>query len=526
MPARRRETLVVAALLAVLAVAAFGAHLRPGGFYNDDWVVPQHRASTPPRTRSLGAVRAFDWLSFRPLQMLYWPFAFRVLGTDPERPCGLAPRRSGSSWPTLVFVLLRALRVPAVHAGLMAGLALLLPVADSTRFWPAQGANQLAVACYLAGLILALRSLRAGGSRRASSHLPAVGLYAASILLYEIAASLIVATGLLYVVVAGRRGLRPWAIDVGVAVTLLAFVTSGTFYEPLSLDEQIEHARRIARQAPYVFARTFWAPATPTPAARVAVLVVAAAILSAGWWVARRPHGDPAYRPALRSWLGLAAGAVVAAGVAYLMIVPSALLDPRSPGEGNRANMLAGLALVVLAYAVIAVAALLAVRRVTAWKPLATAATVLAALLIAAGAAASGPRRPARVGDRRPRAAAHRRRCPAHDAAAGARDDVPHVPSPGAAAPGVPVFQAVWDLAGAIQLRYDDLTLRAYPVPPGSTVDCGPRSLTVHNYNDAFERQSAAYGAVRVVDVAAARAFGVATRSQCQALTGRLLAAG
>jgi hypothetical protein len=48
----------------------------------------------------------------------------------------------------------------------------------------------------------------------------------------------------------------------------------------------------------------------------------------------------------------------------------------------------------------------------------------------------------------------------------------------------------------------------------------------VHNYNDAAERQSAGYGAARLVDVAAARAFRVATRSQCETLTGRLLAAG
>ena len=242
------------------------------------------------------------------------------------------------------------------------------------------------------------------------------------------------------------------------------------------------------------------------------MLVVAAAILSAGWWVARRPHGDPAYRPALRSWLGLAAGAVVAAGVAYVMIVPSALLDPRSPGEGNRANMLAGLALAVLAYAVIAVAALLAVRRVTAWNALATAATVLAALLSRPGrcirsAPTSACGRPPPASSSASSTLPGARRRGRRGRRRSSRSEPRCRPLP-----ACPVFQAVWDLAGAIQLRYDDVSLRAYPVPPESTVDCGPRSLTVHNYNDAFERQSAAYGAARLVDVAAGRAVGVRNR--------------
>lgn len=216
MHARRSEVLVVASLLTVLAVAAFGAQVRPGGFYNDDWAF-LITAVYPPEDSFAGAVRAFDWLSFRPLQMLYWPFAFRVLGTDPSVHAAWL-LAIGIVMATLVFLLLRALRVPVLHAGLMAALALLLPVADSTRFWPAQGANVLAVACYVAGVIVALRGLRSAEPGAVRSHLPAVALYAASILLYEIAGSLIVATGLLYLAVAGRRGVRLWAIDATVAV--------------------------------------------------------------------------------------------------------------------------------------------------------------------------------------------------------------------------------------------------------------------------------------------------------------------
>ena len=251
MPARRRETLVVAALLAVLAVAAFGAHLRPGGFYNDDWsylstaVYPARRHVRRRRAR-------FDWLSFRPLQMLYWPFAFRVLGTDPSvhaawllaiarswRPwssgCSgrcACPRCTPASWPRSRSCSRRRLD----------------PVLAGTGRQPARGG------VLPRRLIVALRGLRATGRDPLRSHLPAVVLYAASILLYEIAASVIVLTGLLYLAVAGRRGLRPWLVDVVVAGTLLALVTSHTFYDPLSLGDQVDHADQDRPPGP----RTCW----------------------------------------------------------------------------------------------------------------------------------------------------------------------------------------------------------------------------------------------------------------------------
>lgn len=236
-------------------------------------------------------------------------------------------------------------------------------------------------------------------------------------------------------------------------------------------------------------------------------------------------RGAAAHPAAVRAWLGLAAGAAAATAAAYLMIVPSGALDPRSPGEGNRGNMVAGVAVVVFAYAVIAVAAHLALARLQAWRAAATPVIAAAALLVGAGAFHQ-----VRSDQRLWEWAAREQ-----DRIIGVVDRTTPRPSPATtfltfgapttAAPGVPVFQAVWDLAGAVRLRYDDPSLRAYPVPAGSAVDCGPRSLTLHNSNDAFERQTAAYDAVRLVDVAAGRAFDVETRSQCEALTGRLLGA-
>ncbi len=520
-PPGRVEVLVVAGGLALLATAAFGAHVQPGGFYNDDWTFLSN-SRYPPEDSFAGAVRNLDWLSFRPLQMLYWPFAFRILGTDTSVHAvwllGIAVLMA-----SLVFVLLRTLRFAPFDAGLLAALALLLPVADSTRFWPALGANVLAVALYLAGVVVALRGLRAGGRRAWALHAAAVALYAASVLLYEIAASLILATGLLYLVTAGRRGLGRWAIDALVTVALLALVTSGTFYEPLPAGDMVTHAVTIGRQVPWVLTETLWAPADASPAVRVVTLLVAASVLVAGRLVATRPRADPDLAREMRWWLHVAIGSALATAVAYLMIVPSDQLDPRSPGQGNRANILGGITVAVFAYAVIASAALLATRRMRARRWAAAVATALAASAMVVGAFSQ-----VRSDQRLWEAAAREQ-----GRIVGVIDRTTPRPrrattfltfgAPINIAPGVPVFQAVWDLAGAVRLHYDDPSLRAYPVPAESRVDCGAGSLTLHSYNDAFARQTARYRSARLVDVSGGRALSVRDRAQCVAVTGRLL---
>ena len=112
MPARRRETLVVAALLAVLAVAAFGAHLRPGGFYNDDWSFLITARYPPDDTFARRGAQLRLALVPPPADAL---LAVRLPRAGHRSRAFMRPgwSPSGSSWPILVFVLLRTLRVPA-----------------------------------------------------------------------------------------------------------------------------------------------------------------------------------------------------------------------------------------------------------------------------------------------------------------------------------------------------------------------------------------------------------------------------
>jgi len=519
--ARLGEPALALLFSGLLTGLAFGAHLRPGGFYNDDWafLVTAHFSGG-----FLEGVDAFGYLSFRPLMTLYWPAVFGVLGAEPTWHAAWTLSVS-ALMGALVFLLLRRLGVEALHAGLIAALVLLFPAADSTRFWPAMSANVLAVALYLAGVIASLAAFRATGRRALLLHAGGVALLLCSVLLYEIASTLILVTGSLYVVLWGRRGLWRWAIDVAAIAAVLLLVTSGTFYEPLPLGEMPDHALEVADQAGWVLADSLWAPASPSHRVAVAVWVGMAAVLAAAAWRLRRGAPDAPGAPELRRWLQLAVGALVATAAAYAAAVPSPHLSPLGPGQQNRANVLGGIGLVVLLYAVLMLAALVACSRSRAPARAAGALVVLAALVIGAG-----DLRQVRADQRGWERSAVLQEYIV-DQVEMAVGELPRggtvytFGAPAEAAPGVPVFAAVWDLAGALALRYNDPSLEGYPVLSGSRVDCGRDEVVLHNANDSFESQAASYGPVYFVDVIGAQATRVADRRACRKAAPALLAA-
>jgi hypothetical protein len=476
---RGREIAGAALVLAVAALVAQWPALGETGFYNDDW----NYARTAVLAGGFGAaVGDFDYLSFRPLQMLYWPLAFRGLGTDfgvhQALLVAIAVLES-----VLVFALARRAGLERVHAGVAALLVLVSPAADATRFWPSMGANVLAVCAWLGGLLVALAGLRARGRRSWLLHGAALALYLTSILLYEIAASLIFVSGAAYVWRAGRRGLARWAIDAGLVLAVIVLVTRHTFYDPLPADEMPGHAVRVAREGAALFARSLWAPWDPGAVASAAVCLVAAVVIALGWRAGRRDR------------VALCLVAAAATAVAFVMLVPSADLSPGKPGQHNRGNVAAAVGLAVLGYAVLLLAVELVARR------RATAIAVALGLVVAVGSVVQ------------------LRRDAAHWVASAAAQErilraVGHPPTgatvvtlraPVQSGPDVPVFAAVWDLQGALALRYDDPSLRAYPVPPGTRVQCGRAGLELHNYNDAFARQTARYADAVLVDVGGGR---------------------
>ena len=241
---RRAEPALVAIGLAALAAAVLGGYVVDAGFFNDDWVYLSG-SLWPAEPGLLGHLREFEWLSFRPLMIPYWPALFNALGTRPGwHEAWLLVTCAAQAG--LGYALLRRFGHRPADAALMAALVLLLPLAASTRLWPAMSANVLAVVLWLAGLHAGLTALE---RRSRALCVLAVALPVAGVLLYEIAAAAVIAGGALYVLRAGRRGALLWAVTAVAVLVTLATVTSGTFYDPLGPSATLRHAAGIARDS-------------------------------------------------------------------------------------------------------------------------------------------------------------------------------------------------------------------------------------------------------------------------------------
>jgi GNAT superfamily N-acetyltransferase len=514
------ELLAVLGLLAALAAATLGSRIAHGGFSNDDWsylTLAQHPGPS-------GVVDAFHYLWFRPLMLLYWPATFGLLGSHAGAHLVLLAATCVAE-SLLLYAIVRALGAERLFAGAIAALTLILPLADSTRVWVCMDANVGSVALWLGGILVALAAFRRHGRGAALLHATAGLLYLSSIALYEITGAAVLATGLLFVVREGRRALVVWALQALAAVLFLALITSHTFYEPLHGHALLRHAGTVAHEAPRALADAIWAPGDPSRLG--ALLACLAVLLVLGTGAVRLWRGSLAEPTAqvVRRWLGFAAGAIVAAGAGWAMIVPSAYLSPMLPGQANRGNIVAGPALVVLLTAVAVVAgALVADRRPggRAGPPgrpgaMGRAAALTALALVAVGAGyATQLHRDVRAWNR---ASAEQRRIVGVIAAqlgsVPAGSTILSAAAPVETAPGVPVFAAPWDLAGALTLRWHDASLRAYPIVGDWRIACGRSGLVLHNANDVFGPQEGPYGSTYVVDVARGRSLRIDGRKAC-----------
>lgn len=510
------EIVVVVVLLGGLCALAFGAQLQPGGFYNDDWsyLVTAHYSGGFAQ-----AVDGFGYLSFRPLMQVYWPALYGVLGIDPTRHVAWLLAVS-IALAVLVYALLRRVRVHPIHAGLLAALALVSADANSTRFWPCMSANVGSVALYVGGVVVSLRAFELRGRRAVLAHAAGVALLVASMMLYEITIVLGLVGGLLYLLREGRRGACRWAVDAAATAVVIVVFTRHTFYDPVPIGQIPSRMWTVARDAAWVLTDSLWAPANPSWTIVAVVWLAIAAILVLGWRRGWRRVNPSA--PELRRWTLLAVGALVAAGAAYATIVPSTYLSPSGAGQLNRANVAGGIALFVLLYATLMVLALLATARMRSGRRWAIPLVCAAAVAILASHVVQD-RHDQRLWER----AALTQEWVVQNVASSV-GLLPHdavvvtYDAPVTVAPGVPVFAAIWDLSGALTVRYDDPSVVGYPALPGSRVECGPATLTLHDANDAFGRQTGRYGQVYVVDVSRRRAIRVTDGRSCRA-AGRAL---
>jgi hypothetical protein len=501
---RGAEIALAGVALIGLGFLVLTSHVRRGGLYSDDW-----GNAAAYHFEGWWQTSVYEWrhsIPGRPILALLHPLPYALFGSDQTYHLALAVVLAALTSLSF-FALLRVLGIEFPHALAMALLSLVFPWSDAAHLWPTGAMNNVAVIAYFLGSVAALRGLALWQARRRRAillHLLATALYLVSILTYEVAPAAILLSGLLYRTRFSWRALRArWAVDAILVLVPLGIslgLTSRVRHVG-SLDERVRDVPHFVGQGLSLFASIFvprdlsssWASSwevASSSGGKLVVLAAAAAVVAAALARSRQPEGRE-----LRRWLYWGAGGAGGVAVAYVMFLGSGLLPLFYPGLDDRIQTLAAFGFVVAAYSVLALAALLVAGR----------RGRVAVVILGAGTLLIGLGFVQRVRDD----VSH------YDSAAAEQrsflerlqDALPH-PQPGStiftfgypakSAPGVPIFQNPSDLRAAINLRWNDRSLRAVPVY-GQNVSCGRREIS----SPAFDpKYAAAYGRAVFVDLA------------------------
>jgi len=463
-------------------VAGFAGQVRHGGFIADDWTnLATYRYG--PHHGGLGAVADYRRVDLpsanHAAQPVLFAMEYGLLGGH-VRMHVLLTLALAALLSVALFAFARELGAPPGFALALALLAFVYPLSDANRFWAAAAWNNLAVALYFAGATLALRR---------KPHAFTFVAFVAAILTYELVTVAVALTGVLYLSRMSRReALLRWGADIVAAVVGVLLVEVLTPRAPLgTTSEKLHHAGVIAKQSLTVWADTLWPFGGLGRGAAVAILVVALAI---GAW--RRSR-----------WLWAAAGGLAFVVVGYAVLVPGEdFYTPLYPGLGNRVNLMAGIGMIALALALVAMvgrprvtlpimAALLAVGYIVKLRDHSDEYTRSAAIQ---ARQLNGIR--ALVPD------------PPPGTTIFMRQPTPEV------APGISTFSWRWDLSGATKVTYRDGAVSGYPILPGSGLVCEPAAIRPRG--NGLEAYSVQYGHAILVDVDSNRVLGADDRASCR----------
>lgn len=506
-------------LLAALGWLVFGRHILRGGYYTDDWSIETQVLFHPHGPFGLLLSPSVN-PGNRPLLLLYPSLVHILLGQHQHAYIAFSVLTAIALSIALYFVL-REIGVGRPHALAISGLVLIWPYSDSTRLWFAATDSNVTITFCTLGVITALRGLAYQGRRAAIHHGGALLLFAASLLLYESTATVICVAGALYWWRAGRRAAIPrWAADIAVVlIVVFGFAQNTAIPRLRSISAIMSHAGVIYEQLLTVFTHTVF----PFEASRTLILALAAALLLTALGVFSRLARENPLRADLGRWLVTALVGLAVAFVAATIYAPAVpYYSPLILGIGNRVNALPGVGLVISAYALYMILACLVVAGVTlARRRRGVAARSWAVALAIALAAVLGIRFAHLVSldaEAYDLSSSEQLR-----ALATLHAKVPSPPAgetifsfglPAYTAPGVPAFATPWGLDGAVQVTYHDPRINAYPVIPGSTVQCTDHGVAVALAGGPTEH--AAYGRVALVDVARDRLSEPRDARQCK----------
>jgi hypothetical protein len=513
----RRQDAFAGLALALAWLGAYVPHFDRGGFYSDDWNFAAIYEDGARDGFSGGLSALLDISSSRPLGTLYAAGRYALFGLDPTGHLVVA----GVLWlivALLFFALLRALGLCPLHAGAIALLALLFPLADSTRLWPAASALNLGLALYLGGTLAALAGLRLRGARALALHAIAVALYLASVVTYEVTTIAILLSFALYRLrTSWRRALGRWAVDVAAVGVVLLLATTQSTVDRAPLTALPERVGEVTAGALSVLS---WAVVplggtTDLSAARVAGGLIVVVVLAA----ALRAAAGGERAALVRRWLMVAAAAAAAIAAGYLVLLPVEGYNPAHRGIANRLNVFSSLGIATFVYSLSMLAGL-----VLAWRWGRRAALGVGLGLVAILAVGYSARL---LSDERNWHDAAVDQREVLDAIRGSprpatRDRFVAFQVPAFTAPGVPVFHETWDLTGALRLLWRDYSLDAYPANNGRVIAC--RRGGTYVVGGGATRLP--YGRTRFFGARTGRSRRVGSRADCERSMRAVLGSG
>jgi hypothetical protein len=495
-----------------------GPYVGKAGFIYDDWdIAPTYWHNDGG---FLGALKAgIDSSSVHPISGLHTAFQHDLFGTNsPWQYVYLAAL--GVATSMALFAVLSAVGVPWVLAIAAAVLGLISPASDAGRLWVAGGGGQFAVLLLFAGAYAGVRAVRRPGVSGIPWHALGLALYISSLLTYDIAAPAIALSVLLYRSVAPwRRAVAHWLPDLG-AVVICSLIVRAASPKDIntSSGSLLDRAHRILQDGVQLLGsnagslgategthRVSWVIALMVVLASIAIPLTGLIGASRGWartsWLVRA------------AWMGLGGLVLAAAGAAVLVVVQDDF-TPLGVGIANRVNVLTGYGLAIAAVGVVATAVLLCTRR------LVDAGSVVA-IVVCTGIVVAVPY-------------IWRLRSHEHlliqsvDQQRAALDVLRDVDPPprgsvvfvanvaGASSTSVPVFQAPWDIAGALEWIWGE-PVSAVPAGTVDSLQC--TAAGVHPTGQIWPASFVtAYGRAEFVDARSGRTARPSSTQSCRVL--------
>lgn len=501
----------------------YGHHVIEGGFLSDAWpnrsvyVFPFHGGFFVELERFLSEPN----LAARPLYAAYLVALNAAFGSHMGLwlmwLCATSVFMSFS-----LYLLLRKLDFAFLDAGLISGLVLIFPAASSLRFWAATVQIPVAVTLAIMGFLLALEAFDAKGKKRLVLHGASLALFVSSLLFYEAALPLMLASILLYRQhVSWSQALPKWIADIAILVfvTILVAGSAHNAKEVQGIGGMWNHAGAIYNQV-WSFLATIVLPfggAGWYVLALVALLPLAAVLV-----VVRGDRDDPT-GIALRRWLSILAGGIVVVAFGYAVFIPGIdFYTPLGPGNLNRINAVPSIGWVLVFYALLMLAATLAFRSTPESRHLVATFAVLGCVFVGAGWIGEV----SRYSDAYIEAYRENERVLATIKAAIPKpkpeSTIWTFGQPIEVIPGVPVFGNTWDMTASVQLQYEDPNLNSYVAFPGMTFDCRDNAAVPGN-NPSYpstdppgaSQYSSPYGRTYFVDTSTGRVTLIQTREDC-----------